>query len=427
MSSKKIDLATQSTSFCILPFTHMATKTYGDVKLCCRSLPIGDIKEQPLSSIWNSDRYKQIRKDMLSDGRPAECSICWKEEDVGVISLRQRINVLRQDQLHHVEKCSDDYSMPFEIPVLELKLSNLCNLKCRMCHPLDSSSWWHDWKKIDHLMGTNNRGTHDRVKSMTGAQLGAWDDPKFWNEFDQLIPFFEIVEFAGGEPLIDPLHQEILKRLAPYSKQIKLKYATNLTNIRFGETKFFEVWKDFHSIQLSVSIDGLDDVYDYIRQGAKWSQTLENIKAVKKLPNVLLIVQKTLQMYNIHQLPQFIDFFMDEIDSIVATHRVDFPRCLSTKCLPPKYRAKMIDMLQAYADGIKCGLHPMWPEYRTKLILNIIQDEIKILQNHNTSEFLSDFVQFSDILDKEQAVPITWRQLLPDLNEELEELLCASV
>ena len=84
-------------------------------------------------------------------------------------------------------------------------------------------------------------------------------------------------------------------------------------------------------------------------------------------------------------------------------------------------------MLQAYADGIKCGLHPMWPEYRTKLILNIIQDEIKILQNHDTSEFLSDFVQFSDILDKEQAVPITWRQLLPDLNEELEELSCASV
>ena len=426
MSSKNIDLAKQSNSFCILPFTHMATKTYGDVKLCCRSMPIGNVKEQTLSSIWNSDRYKQVRKDMLDGERPAECNICWNQEDVGVISMRQRFNDMRQDQLNHLEKCSDDYAMPFEIPVLELKLSNLCNLKCRMCHPLDSSSWWHDWKKIEHLMFTNNRGTHDRVKLMSGAQLSAWDDSRFWDEFDQLIPFFEIIEFAGGEPLIDPLHHKILTRLAPFSEKIKLKYATNLTNIRFGETKFFEVWKNFNSVQLNVSIDGLDDIYDYVRQDATWQQTLENIKAVKKLPNVILIIQKTIQIYNIHQLPAFIDFFVDEIGSIVTTHRVDFPRCLSIKSLPPKYRASIIDMLQAYINDINDGQRARWSENQSSIIYDLIQDEIKILQNYDTSKFLSDFVQFSDILDKEQNVRLTWRELLPDLSDELKELACAS-
>jgi len=296
-----------------------------------------------------------------------------------------------------------------------------------MCHPLDSSSWWQDWKKIEHLMSTNNRGTNDRVKTMTGPQLGVWDDPRFWDEFDQLAPFFEIVEFAGGEPLLDPLHHEILTRLVPYGEKIKLKYATNLTNIRFGKTRFFEVWKNFHTVQLNVSIDGLGDVYDYIRQDASWEQTLNNIKAVKQLPNVVLMIQNTVQIYNIHQLPAFIDFFVDEIGSIVTTHRVDFPRCLSIKSLPLGYRAKMIDMLQTYANGIKHGGRDSWSEQRRLIIYDLIQDEIKILQNHNTSQFLSDFVQFSDILDKEQNVRLTWRELLPDLSNELKEYTCASV
>ena len=419
MDNSPISRARNSNSFCLLPFTHMATKTHGDVKLCCRSRPVSNIKQQSLREIWNSDRYRQIRADLLSGQRPSECAICWDQEDVGVISMRQRFNVARQDQWHHVEKCSNDYSMPFEVPVLELKLSNLCNLKCRMCHPLDSSSWWPDWQSIEHLMEFNNRGTKEKVSAMDGPHLGAWDDPRFWDELAELIPHFEIVEFAGGEPLIDPIHNRIISMLAPHGDKIRLKYATNLTNLRFGETKFFDIWKKFHSIQLNVSVDGLGDVYEYVRQGADWQQLIHNIETVKQLPNVILIIQKTVQIYNVHQLPDFIEFFVNKMGCAVITHRVDFPRCLSIKCLPPIYKRKMLDSLQSYADQILAGMHDWWSPERRKEIHDMLLDEIKILMNHDNSKLLKDFIEFSDILDKRQAVAKTWRDLLPDLAAEI--------
>jgi hypothetical protein len=49
-----------------------------------------------------------------------------------------------------LDKLNADYTMPFEIPTMELKLNNLCNLKCRMCHPMDSTSW-NDWKEVEEF------------------------------------------------------------------------------------------------------------------------------------------------------------------------------------------------------------------------------------------------------------------------------------
>jgi len=422
MNSKNIDRAKQSKSFCILPFTHVATKTYGDIKLCCRSLPVGNIKEQPLSSIWNSDRYRQIRKDMLSGERPAECNICWNQEDVGVISMRQRLNNERSYMSPQLSKCNDEYAIPFEIPVLELKLSNFCNLKCRMCHPLDSTSWFSDWKTIEHLMATNNKGTYDKVNKMTSPYLSAWDDETFWKEFDELLPHFRIIEFAGGEPLIDPIHYKVLEKLAPYGHQIQLKYATNLTNIVFGKTKIFDIWDNFSEVHLHVSIDGMGDMYDYIRQGANWQQLIDNIDAVSQRRNVVMSPQITVQIYNIHQLPEFFDFFTERMECKLVSHRVDFPKFLSIKCLPPKYKAKIIAQLEEYATTIVDKTHVRWTDQKKTHVYDLIYNEIKILKSHDNSKLLKDFVEFSNTLDNVQSVKLTWKELLGELHTELQEL-----
>ena len=69
-----------SSTFCTLPFTHIATKTDGDLKLCCRSWPIGNIKEITIKELWNSDVYKNIRKQLLNSERPAQCHACWAHD-----------------------------------------------------------------------------------------------------------------------------------------------------------------------------------------------------------------------------------------------------------------------------------------------------------------------------------------------------------
>ena len=72
------------------PFTGLATREDGAVKVCCRSHPIGFIQDSSLEEIWNNDSMKRIRRDVLEGRRPAECEPCFSLEDQGVESLRQR-------------------------------------------------------------------------------------------------------------------------------------------------------------------------------------------------------------------------------------------------------------------------------------------------------------------------------------------------
>jgi len=72
------------------PFTGLATREDGAVKVCCRSHPIGFIQDQSLEEIWNGDNMKRIRKQVLTGYRPPECEPCFSLEDQGVESLRLR-------------------------------------------------------------------------------------------------------------------------------------------------------------------------------------------------------------------------------------------------------------------------------------------------------------------------------------------------
>ena len=139
------------------PFTGLATREDGAIQVCCRSHPIGWIQDNTLEEIWNNDTMKRIRRQVLNGERPPECDPCFSLEDQGVESLRQRhikgeipearINLYPNTPLQEV--------MPFNIPTMELKLNNLCNLKCRMCNPTDSTSW-NDWQQVEEFYDKEN-------------------------------------------------------------------------------------------------------------------------------------------------------------------------------------------------------------------------------------------------------------------------------
>jgi hypothetical protein len=72
------------------PFTGLATREDGAIKVCCRSHPIGYIQNESLKDIWNNETMRKIRFEVLNDIRPKECEPCFTLEDQGVESLRQR-------------------------------------------------------------------------------------------------------------------------------------------------------------------------------------------------------------------------------------------------------------------------------------------------------------------------------------------------
>ena len=393
------------------PFTGLATREDGAVKVCCRSHPVGFIQDSSLEDIWNNDTMRRIRRQVLSGERPSECEPCFSLEDQGVESLRQRhikgeipearINLYPTA----LENLHPEMTMPFEFPTMEIKLNNLCNLKCRMCNPLDSTNW-NDWDKVVPFYKKENNylvPTVERLVSKPGKYIGPFDDTdRWWDSFEKLLPHFRRVEFAGGEPLMDPQHYKILDMLKPYGKNIEIKYATNGTTLGISQGRtIHDYWPHFRSIAVNVSIDGIHDVYNYIRSNGDFNQVEENIKEIKKIPNVSRVVGAfTAQAGNILQAAECIDYFINTMGIIFYSHRVSYPNCLSAQVLPLELKEIAIKRLQAVALRVD-----QWePVKKNPLIGKVthqqIQDNVNYLQSNDQYTLWNDFINFNRNLDR---------------------------
>src|SRR6056300_576423 len=225
--------------------------------------------------------------------------------------------------------------MPFELPTMEIKLNNLCNLKCRMCNPLDSTQW-KDWDQVTEFYRKENNylvPTVEKLVDTPGKYIGPFDNSEnWWASFTKLLPHFRRIEFAGGEPLMDPYHYKILDMLAPYGDNIELKYATNGTTLGIKGRSIEDYWPKFKRIVVNVSIDGIDDVYEYIRGNGTFKEVEDNVKIFKSFDNVDYVVgAMTVQANNILQLPKCIDYFLNEMGIVFYSHRVTYPRVLSAQ------------------------------------------------------------------------------------------------
>ena len=392
------------------PFTGLATREDGAIKVCCRSHPIGNIRDNTLEEIWNNDNIKRIRKQVLTDERPPECEPCFYLEDQGVESLRSRhvkgfIPEARVNLYPNaLEQLGDDYTMPFEIPTMELKLNNLCNLKCRMCHPGDSTSWT-DWNEIKEFYKKENNIIYDLVESNDLENKPFLDkfqdDPRWWADLEKLLPYFRRVEFAGGEPLMDPQHYRILDMLAPYGDNIEIKYATNLSMLGKGDRTIWEYWPKFKSIAVNVSIDGIGDSYEYIRGNAKWTDLVANIKQIQTIPNISRIVGAvTVQISNILVLDKIIEYFLNDIGIVFHTHRVSYPNLLSAQVLPLDLKELAIKRLRAVSYRVPNFKYVKENPRLLEYTLEQIQYNINYLESKDLSHLFHKSVDFNHRLDR---------------------------
>jgi sulfatase maturation enzyme AslB (radical SAM superfamily) len=399
-----------SKTFCMHPFTGLATREDGAVKICCRSQPIGWIQDDSLENIWNNYQMRDVRKKILCGERPEVCKPCFDLEDQGVESLRQRHikNAIPESRINlypnALDALRDDYTMPFELPTMEIKLNNLCNLKCRMCNPLDSTSWndWDEVKPFYEKEGNYLVKTVDRLVNKPGKYIGPFDDTdRWWESFEKLLPHFRRVEFAGGEPLMDPQHYKILDMLKPYAKNIEIKYATNGTTLGIkGGRTIHDYWPYFKSVAVNVSIDGIHDVYNYIRSNGDFNLVEQNIKEIQTIPNVNRVVGAfTAQAGNILQAAECIDYFLNEMGIVFYSHRVSYPNVLSAQVLPQSLKDEAIKRLEAVDRALWAfdivQKHPILEQITKQQI----KDNINYLRAKDQSHLWMDFIEFNRRLD----------------------------
>ena len=395
----------QSKTFCMHPFTGLATREDGAVKACCRSHPVGYIQDQTLEGIWNNDTMQRIRRQVLNNERPAECAPCFSLEDQGVESLRQRhINgVIPEARINLYPDTRLQEIMPFEFPTMEIKMNNLCNLKCRMCNPMDSTAW-NDWQEVeDHYIKEDNF----LVKKINDLNLknkpfldSFVDTDNWWDSFKKILPYFRRVEFAGGEPLMDPTHYKILDMLAPYGDNIEIKYATNLTTLGKSNRTVWQYWPKFKSVAVNVSIDGIDTSYEYIRGNASWAELVNNIKQVQTIPNVSRIVGAVaVQVSNVLILDKMIELFLNDLGIVFYTNMVQYPNVLSAQVIPNELKSLAVVKLKAVRELVPTFKlvkeHPMLEALTYKQIDGIINF---ILARDNT-HLWNDCIEYNRRLD----------------------------
>ena len=394
------------------PFTGLATREDGAIKVCCRSAPIGYIQNETLEEVWNGETMRKVRKQVLNNERPEVCKPCFDLEDQGVQSLRQRhtAGVIPEARVNlypdALDALEEDYTMPFELPTMEIKLNNLCNLKCRMCNPLDSTSW-KDWDQVTEFYKKEDNILIPIVESLVtkpGQYIGPFDNSdNWWSSFEKLLPFFRRVEFAGGEPLMDPYHYKILDKLAEYGDNIELKYATNGTTLGIkGGRTIHDYWPKFRSVAVNVSIDGVHDVYEYIRGNGKFSVIEENIKVFKSFPNVSRVVGAfTVQANNIMQIDKVIDYFINTLGIVFYSHRVTYPMALSAQVLPPELKQGVVDKLEVMKETVLTYKWIQDSDLLREVTLQQIQDNINFLQARCMYEsHWKDCINFNRALDK---------------------------
>jgi sulfatase maturation enzyme AslB (radical SAM superfamily) len=268
---------------------------------------------------------------------------------------------------------------------------------------MDSTSW-NDWSEVEEHYKKEDNYLVQKIIDLNLQKkpfLDSFvDTDNWWDSFEKLLPYFRRVEFAGGEPLMDPTHYKILDMLAPYGKDIEIKYATNLTILGKSNRTIWQYWPKFKSVAVNVSIDGIGDSYEYVRGNASWSEVINNIKQVQTIPNVSRIVGAVaVQVSNVLILDKMIELFLNDLGIVFYTNMVQYPNVLSAQVIPNELKSLAVIKLKAVRELVPTFKlvkeHPMLEALTYKQIDGIINF---ILANDNT-HLWHDCIEYNRRLD----------------------------
>jgi len=418
--------ALPSGTFCIIPWVQLFADELGMMRPCCmaigkRELTNVDAEGRPhvvhapagLEAGWNSPFMKSLRLTMMRGERPAVCSRCFDEEDLSIRSYRQDANV---SMARHVEAAvaatAADGAAPLELVTsADLRLGNLCNLKCRMCSPISTKLLIPEWAELFDVAPGDER--------LTSLERVDWfDSDAFWRNCEPLIPRLERLHFGGGEPLLISRMLDFLAKVveAGRAPHVELSYVTNLTILPERVTA---LWPAFQKVKLVTSLDGVDALNTYIRYPSKWDRIDDNLRRLTREPerfNVTKItVNTTVQAYNVLRLPDLFEYlFAHEAPNLAPYPRLtllQWPSPFSVRVLPADLKALAARRLADFT----ARWNGRWPIEGPDLdhFLEAIDGVVSHMQSDDRSEELAEFARRTRGFDRLRGQDV--RDVLPEL------------
>jgi organic radical activating enzyme len=290
-------LLKDSKTFCIYPWIHLHAYPTGEAYPCCHAEmahPVGNCRNNTLEEIFYDKPMGWLRDNMLNEIKSPACQRCYEQEESGFFSGRRSAN---KHHGHHVKKLQNE-KYPFEMTYWDIRFSNLCNLSCRSCGHIFSSSWYQDQAK---LAGGTWKDRNQVLNYAGRTETDMWE---------QLVPHLDYVEqiyFAGGEPLMMAEHYNILDELERRGRfDVRLIYNSNFTHVKLKNRTVFDYWKKFKSVAVGASLDAMGPRAEYIRRGTEWDVVESNRRQMLEIcPEVDFYVSSTLSIMNALHLPDF--------------------------------------------------------------------------------------------------------------------------
>ena len=397
---------------CTAPLNSILIDTNKGVRPCCyyQAGFLGNIKEHTISEIISNNAWTKLKQQMRDNEWPDGCLLCKSNEESFGTSLRQvylndiPVDNLENDHLNHIE----------------FNGSNICNLACVHCHSLYSSKWQTERNKIikltesfDDTRKQNTFKLHPIIDlpDSDGESIRKMHLPNPDLVLENIkkldLTYVRTFSFRGGEPFLNSETTTILN----YADSLGLLDKINVsvtTNGTYITDEIIELLKKCKSIHINLSIDGIGELFNYIRYGdAKFENIEHTISKLNEVPNLKILVSVASMNYNAFSLIDIRDWTIEmskkynKVYSMPGFNNcVINPNYLSLPTLSNKTRKELIKF------------------YTTNSIADEFVHVIQLLDNeYSGDEIHKQWVEYTDLMETLRGNSIT--SIVPQLKKEL--------
>lgn len=388
-------------SFCMMPWVHLHVTQAGMVSPCCMArdnwndqLALGNIREQTIEEIWNGPAIREFRKKLLRGEPDYRCTGCYESEALGAGSLRLGVNEWFSHKTPWAENtCEDGLSLDSKPIYWDVRFSNVCNLRCRICNPWASSRWHEDAKLLGNTL------PHPIPKVIRCVE-------EFDDLMTQLMPFvgeLEAVYFAGGEPLLMDDHYRMLDVFRRHGRtDVRLRYSSNLSTLRFKGQSVCGYWKEFSSVEVAASLDDSYERGELQRKDLQWQQVVENRKEMlRECPHVAFLLAPTISVLNVYHFPDLHREWTEQslIDvAEISLNMLHSPAEYHVSILPPSMKREVEEKYERHIEWIMQS--STGQSVRRTAVAESFANVIKIMNSKDTSHLIPTFVEKCARLDE---------------------------
>lgn len=375
---------------CIKPWTHLVQHTSGLFSPCCKIeelLQFEGRNAETLDEAWRSESLVNLRSEFLEGKKPSICHQCWREESAGLASDRILTNdrILRTKGEEYFQSITSS-KKPTPIS-LDLKISNICNLKCRICSVTYSSQILNEYANDLNIETEGMKVTYS--KDRWSKNNNAIEVFKKW------LPTIEYIEVYGGEPFLQKDLEEILSTCIKEGRanKISLRFHTNgMVDLR----NWFVTLKEFENVEIHFSLDDIGPRLEYQRSGSKWAYIKKNFERVKywELQDPIkrkLGVFATYSIYNSMSIVELLNW-ADSLNSEVFISTLQTPPYLNIQNFPDEFRKKVIEYLRTIS-----GHKALKFQEQAEEIIRYVQ------HGNENSDLINEFCSYTGMLDRRRG------------------------